>query len=406
MNTTPMKKAPASLPVCFNSNLSPMPKHPDTVQHDHAWLMIDEFEPLMPSKDRRASLLGNDGFSKWQSKQDRNRERRLSRLSMGTHALPTASFQPLSRRVTNAKKEEVLCHLTTKVLALVLRAEFLESSFLQNVTCTVSREWKDLSYDAACWMTSDCKTHEVLSNWKALGEAFPWGTYLADGGFKKVYQAYFAPEDRMEAVSVMEIASMMERGTDDIVRAEVYISLLLSNLSTVCPNFLRIYQSFLFAYEPPQGSSWSNKATMVNPIEIGKHSKKKGIYQYIRMDLCDGGDVEEFLKREKSIPVQDAVLPYLFQMAFAMYVAREKHTLRHFDLKLLNFFMKRMEKGKRKKKRCKILNYSFGEHRFVIKMPSKYSLWVKMGDYGTASTDAETMNSPITLDQVHPMVLF
>lgn len=62
--------------------------------------------------------------------------------------------------------------------------------------------------------------------------------------------------------------------------------------------------------------------------------------QYIGMELCEHGDAEVFIKTQR-----DGLLPtveaqgFLFQMAFALYAGRAELSLRHFDVKLLNFFV-------------------------------------------------------------------
>lgn len=64
---------------------------------------------------------------------------------------------------------------------------------------------------------------------------------------------------------------------------------------------------------------------------------KKGRYQYIRMEFCDGGDLEEYIRRQPDglLPVETAVLPFLFQMAFALFAGQREYSLRHFDVKVL-----------------------------------------------------------------------
>lgn len=58
------------------------------------------------------------------------------------------------------------------------------------------------------------------------------------------------------------------------------------------------------------------------------------------MELCGHGDAEDLIRDQP-----DALLPlseakgFLFQMAFSLYAARAELSLRHFDVKLLNFFV-------------------------------------------------------------------
>ena len=60
------------------------------------------------------------------------------------------------------------------------------------------------------------------------------------------------------------------------------------------------------------------------------------------MELCDYGDVEGFIRRQPGglLPL-DVVQQLLFQMCFSLYAARESFSMRHYDIKLLNFFLRR-----------------------------------------------------------------
>ena len=58
------------------------------------------------------------------------------------------------------------------------------------------------------------------------------------------------------------------------------------------------------------------------------------------MELCEHGDAEVFIKAQENglLPTVEAQ-GFLFQMAFALYAGRAELSLRHFDVKLLNFFV-------------------------------------------------------------------
>lgn len=58
------------------------------------------------------------------------------------------------------------------------------------------------------------------------------------------------------------------------------------------------------------------------------------------MELCEYGDAEVFIKAQEGsiLPTVEAQ-GFLFQMAFALYAGRAELSLRHFDVKLLNFFV-------------------------------------------------------------------
>ena len=61
------------------------------------------------------------------------------------------------------------------------------------------------------------------------------------------------------------------------------------------------------------------------------------------MELCEYGDAEMFMKTQRDglLPLREAQ-GFLFQMAFALYAGRVELSLRHFDVKLLNFFVGNM----------------------------------------------------------------
>lgn len=65
--------------------------------------------------------------------------------------------------------------------------------------------------------------------------------------------------------------------------------------------------------------------------------------QFIGMELCEYGDAEMFMKTQRDglLPLREAQ-GFLFQMAFSLYAGRVELSLRHFDVKLLNFFVGNM----------------------------------------------------------------
>lgn len=54
------------------------------------------------------------------------------------------------------------------------------------------------------------------------------------------------------------------------------------------------------------------------------------------MELCNGGDLEAFIRNQpgNSLPVQSCVIPFLFQMVFALYAGKADYSLRHYDIKV------------------------------------------------------------------------
>lgn len=139
------------------------------------------------------------------------------------------------------------------------------------------------------------------------------------------------------------------------MQQEIAHSVLLSHLveTGACPNFLRIFDIYL-APEKPHEERWGS-AQRRKPVELltdkfqsvrvssaseevkqGETAAGGSLYQYIEMEFCDGGDVEDFisLQKDKLLPAEAVAVPFFFQMVFALYCAREQLHLRHCDVKV------------------------------------------------------------------------
>ncbi len=74
--------------------------------------------------------------------------------------------------------------------------------------------------------------------------------------------------------------------------------------------------------------------------------------------------------------------------------------------KLLNFFLKSVdylqekEEKEEQENKCATVVYTLESARFVLEMPSSFAYWVKLADYGTAVSTLESLDQPVTLDQV------
>ncbi|GMF21388.1 unnamed protein product [Phytophthora lilii] len=217
----------------------------------------------------------------------------------------------------------------------------------------------------------------------------------------------------------MDITAIEETGN------EVAHSVLLSDSAEhgICPNFLRIYDVFL-SHEQPSRDRWGNK-TLRKPVELLANSsheaetdhgdiltsqsrKNDRLFQFIRMEFCDGGDLEDFigLQKNKTLPLKSVAVPFFFQMVFGLYCAREKFNLRHCDIKvcydvLLNFFLRDIGRANLSKAPGSdvILHYLLGDICFVLRMPASFSYWVKLADYGAADSNPENLGKPVTIDQ-------
>ena len=120
-------------------------------------------------------------------------------------------------------------------------------------------------------------------------------------------------------------------------------------------------------------------------------------YLFIRMELCTGGDAENFLKGLEVNTIRSDIsagawaLSLAWQLCFALFSARDRLSLRHFDIKLLNVLL-----ALPKTSQATSLLYIFGERHIVLKLGSdeESGLLAKLSDWGTASTDAVAAVTP------------
>ena len=204
------------------------------------------------------------------------------------------------------------------------------------------------------------------------------------------------------------IDELMDSGEMNAVGMELAVSVMLSSLVRrgVCPNFVMTRGAFSFAFCPP-ASIWGNKENKcpssdqyLSPIKKKKirQPKGKGRYQFIRMELCDKGDAEACMKNlpdERIDPLQARSL--LFQMAYALHTAAIRLSLKHYDVKLLNFFIQSVQS---EQPGATVLRYQVGDSIFALKSEHGHGCLVKLGDYGTANVDATTNGRPITPAQI------
>jgi serine/threonine protein kinase len=128
-----------------------------------------------------------------------------------------------------------------------------------------------------------------------------------------------------------------------------------------------------------------------------KEPKKRRRYQYIRMEFCVEGDAEEFLKRQPGqVLAAYQSRNILFQIAFALHAGAERYSLKHFDLKLLNVFLQRVNHVKSGEV---VLRYGLGEHVFALRAPKEDMVIAKLADFGTANVDSTTNGQRVTSAQ-------
>lgn len=217
------------------------------------------------------------------------------------------------------------------------------------------------------------------------------------------------PHSDLFAIFSRDVNVIESTGNMSVVGAELAVSVLLSSLVRrgVCPNFVVTRGLFSCAHEPPdrhwgtsenkrpRGACYVSPKVKRLPKEPGLN--KRGRYQYIRMELCDGGDAEEYLKSQpnEAIPPSEA-RKFLFQMAFSLHAAADRFSLKHYDVKLLNFFLQGVKSDKTG---GVVMRYGLGEHTFALRSAPGKGVVAKLADYGTANVDSGSCGQPVTIAQ-------
>jgi hypothetical protein len=65
-------------------------------------------------------------------------------------------------------------------------------------------------------------------------------------------------------------------------------------------------------------------------------------------------------------------------------------------MKLLNFFLKKIDQDSSSAK----VIFQVQDKNYLLNMPPDFRYWVKLADYGTADTNIDSLEQPVTLDQV------
>ena len=334
-------------------------------------------------------------------------------------------FEEETLALHEEQEEEEMVIDVAAALQFVL--EFVHLKELRSVTMFVDKTWSRSTVSSMSWSIGNnvvqpnydlqrLSLKKLNFQYKKFQQTFPWGQFLCRGGFKAVYKVYCSHRKRMEAISVMDVNVIRSTNNQHIVRQEVHIGTLLSDLVTsgVSPNYIETYGMFQTEMEEPNhlwGSStvrkprgpFSKHSVMkFNPTKYPKTQDKrnKGDYCYIRMELCDGGDFEEFLKEKTNglgiIPKRETV-GALFQMISSLDLAQKRLNLRHYDIKLLNFFLKKQNTGltNDEDEMIEIAKYYYDTDEYLIEAQREHAYIVKLADYGTADTSIETLNQPI-----------
>lgn len=334
----------------------------------------------------------------------------------------------------------------------------------------VSRAWCLGSYRLLARHLSS-PTNSVALNygrWAKFVSQNGWGKYISSGACKRVYCVHNSQSGLLEAVSIMDVEDLSARGMDDALERELEISLSCSSLVTlkICPFLVQVYSLFRSECGVPE-ALWNSD--MPPPIQEGlsralsrtnsggskpgsfadlkalslppsvqhdvpveresapvlvsvpkKSSVSKGNYQYIRMEFCSGGDIEELVRKERVLQSM-TVRNLLFQMCYALYSCREQLQLRHYDIKLLNFFCtngsgvlptdmriicdyRRLQSPFQDFRQdlveatveCRIW---FGHRAYSLPLRISSKCLVKLADFGTSVIGAGGLGDPITVQQ-------
>jgi serine/threonine protein kinase len=256
----------------------------------------------------------------------------------------------------------------------------------------------------------------------------PRGKFLSDGAFKRVYAVRSAVHGRQDALSIMDVKDLEAREIEGVAKVEMEISLMCSLLATmkICPNMIKVHAMFQAEHDVTVWRPWAVESMAdlqslpsVDAKTVYKKTfaAKKGRYQYCQMEFCTGGDVEELVRKAKVLGLEE-VRSFLFQMFFAMYAARESLALRHYDIKLLNFFATNdVDSSLLPSSSSPAVTGSttspdavpssapqmvvgFGKHLFRIDGAASHRPGiVKMADFGTSTVGSETLGTPITVQQ-------
>jgi serine/threonine protein kinase len=294
---------------------------------------------------------------------------------------------------------------------------FLNEIDLVHTASSVCTSWADMASTAHARLIfttfmgeSDKEIDRYQYNhlertWKEVHTLFPWACFLAEGGAKRVYKVYNRHVREKEALSVMDTYSIQNK---QIVANELAISVLLGSLSRrgICPNFVKTRGFFTSAHMPsdihwggelnknPKGNDFDEKKVCRIPRE--PRNPHPGRYQYIRMELVNQGDAEETIKRQPNeLLDKEVAQAILFQVAFALHVAADKFSFKHYDLKLLNVFLQKVEGSSGDV----VMRYGLGSHMFALRMPSNNAFVAKLADFGTANIDPESNGQPLTIAQ-------
>lgn len=303
----------------------------------------------------------------------------------------------------------------------------------------------------------------AMMSWSDIERAFPCGRSLAEGGCKKVFlvsetagalepasknrsggsgccggaegggasvvsyggEAGAAPP---RAMSVVDVRDLQAKGLEPSLRTEIWVTHLLSKLAALgrCPHYLQLHSCFRSASAPPaqwactggggspSAHSSAEQDENAPPPGRPRRTARKparsagragGCYQYVVMQYAEGGDMEEACKALPGMAWPVEQLPHLaFQMLFSLHVAQVELQLRHYDVKLLNFFLTspaaavgRPAPAVSGGAGCDEvpLCYSVLGADYLLRLDARSPSLAVLADFGTADISPRTLGAPV-----------
>jgi hypothetical protein len=402
--------------------------------HDHR-VVINQFNPpqYSPSSHIQDQRIGSQN-------EEENEEELVSTLLKSSNADMACCQNIITFILEYLLGDNISEKFGKKKNSRGTRTACVESNYMDSSSYRlVSKCWALGSYRLLARHLANAENCQSLnwSEWSSFVKRNPWGKFLQQGACKNVFCVQNT-KGGLEAVSVMDVADLNERGMEAAIAQELEISMLCSSLISlnICPNLVQVSSVFQSEFPAPD-SIWRNEikrppllggAGLVNMSQVERSRnlnelpKKteliKGCYQYIRMEFCSGGDLEDVVRRAGQINISE-VRSMMFQMFFAFYACREKLSMRHFDVKLLNFFVSTgtclLSKNENNdddyidnnddndinEKNVNIVNMNvgFGEHVFTLPLQASALCVVKLADFGTSTVGLGGLGDSITHQQ-------
>lgn len=304
----------------------------------------------------------------------------------------------------------------------------------------------------------------AMMSWSDIERAFPCGRSLAEGGCKKVFlvsetagalepasknrsggsgcyggeegggasvvsyggEAGAAPP---RAMGVVDVRELQAKGLEPSLRTEIWVTHLLSKLAALgrCPHYLQLHSCFRSASAPPaqwactgggdspSAHSSAEQDENAPPPGRPRRTARKparsagragGCYQYVVMQYAEGGDMEEACKALPGMAWPVEQLPHLaFQMFFSLHVAQVELQLRHYDIKLLNFFLTSPAAAVGRPAPAVSgeagydevpLSYSVLGADYLLRLDARSPSLAVLADFGTADISPRTLGAPVT----------